>query len=598
MAENIGTANFRTRIAEGLGIGQERKEVLYIDLARAATLRDAVYWLQILFAAGIATLGLVLNSPAVIIGAMLISPLMNPILAAGLALASGDVILGLRAVVNLFLSCAVAIALAATLTVLLPFREITSEIAARTQPNSLDLLVALFSGAVGVVATCREVKGVVTSIPGVAIAVALMPPLCTVGFGIGLMLTFDQATGLRVASGGGLLFLTNLVAITFTAMIVFLLVQLDTPRVEAKAEAWENQDPESRFIINLLNRFPRFARAREIRSLTVRFAVILLPLALILVPLSRSFTQLQREIGQKSRENLMRAEVLELWQKHLQKNSAGVARSSIDQLTIAEKDDKLSVNLRVFDDQPYTAAEKKNFLKLLAAELGKPAESIALQLVEIPTTSVLAQLETQRERKPIEPLSIAELQAQLRQRVDGSLRQVELPAGARVLHNEVAAAAPDDALHVKMTYLCAQPIAPEQQSSLVETVRQKLQDKAANVTLERVPTDIGFVQFARNRAELPILAMIQLDFAGRVMRENPQLRLLVAAQPFAGERPEIVQERINAVKNYLETRWQIEPNKVAAATRAEAAGRTWLGFEIVEAAAAPAQTVAESAKGV
>ena len=138
-----------------------------------------------LFSAGIATLGLALNSPAVIIGAMLISPLMGPILASGLALATGDFVLGTRAVVNLALSCLAAIAFAVLLVALLPFKEVTAEIAARTQPNTLDLVIALFSGAVGSIAVCKEVKGVVTSIPGVAIAVALMPPLCVVGYGIG-----------------------------------------------------------------------------------------------------------------------------------------------------------------------------------------------------------------------------------------------------------------------------------------------------------------------------------------------------------------------------------------------------------------------------
>ena len=80
---------------------------------------------------------------------MLISPLMNPILASGLALASGDIVLGLRAAVNLFLSSAAAILFAVLLVVILPFREMTAEIEARTQPNVLDLMIALFSGAVG-----------------------------------------------------------------------------------------------------------------------------------------------------------------------------------------------------------------------------------------------------------------------------------------------------------------------------------------------------------------------------------------------------------------------------------------------------------------
>ncbi|HEY7912791.1 MAG TPA: DUF389 domain-containing protein, partial [Blastocatellia bacterium] len=106
--------DLRDWFAKSLGVRPQRKEEIYIDISRSATLLDPSYWLQILFAAGIATLGLILNSPAVIIGAMLISPLMGPILAAGLALATGDIILGLRAIVNLALSCMVAVAFAVT----------------------------------------------------------------------------------------------------------------------------------------------------------------------------------------------------------------------------------------------------------------------------------------------------------------------------------------------------------------------------------------------------------------------------------------------------------------------------------------------------
>ncbi|MFN0119785.1 MAG: DUF389 domain-containing protein, partial [Blastocatellia bacterium] len=97
----------RDWFAESLGIRPERKEEIYLDLARSASLRDMAYWLQLIFAAGVATPGLAQSSPAVIIGAMLISPLMGTILAAGLALATGDLALGVKAGVNLLLSCAV-----------------------------------------------------------------------------------------------------------------------------------------------------------------------------------------------------------------------------------------------------------------------------------------------------------------------------------------------------------------------------------------------------------------------------------------------------------------------------------------------------------
>src|ERR1044071_4237807 len=268
-------SRFRGWFANRLGVGRERKEHIYIDLSKSATLFDPAYWLQIIFAAGIATLGLILNSPAVIIGAMLISPLMGPILAAGLALAAGDVVLGLRAVVSLALSCVVAAIFAILLVTLLPFKEMTGEIAARTQPNTLDLVVALFSGAIGSIATCKEVKGVVTSIPGVAIAVALMPPLCVVGYGIGIAFSVSGSEGMRIASGGGLLFLTNLVAITFTAMIVFLALHIDTHEVREQVRQWRLQDRESAWVRNIFGMFPVSDRLKKTGSLPGRFMMIL-----------------------------------------------------------------------------------------------------------------------------------------------------------------------------------------------------------------------------------------------------------------------------------------------------------------------------------
>lgn len=120
-------SSLRNWFASNLGVDAERKSEIYLDISKSATLQDTSYWLQILFSAGIAMLGMVLNSTAVVIGAMLISPLMGPILAGGLALASGDIILGGRAVVNLVLSCALAVGFAMLLVVLLPFKEVTNE---------------------------------------------------------------------------------------------------------------------------------------------------------------------------------------------------------------------------------------------------------------------------------------------------------------------------------------------------------------------------------------------------------------------------------------------------------------------------------------
>ncbi len=130
----------------------------------------------------IASLGLDLNSPAVIIGAMLISPLMSPILGVGLAV-------GINDRETLFLSLqhfgiAILIALATSVLYFLvtPLGQVTSEISARTAPTFLDGLVAVFGGLAGIISTTRKDKS--NAIPGVAIATALMPPLCVTGFGI------------------------------------------------------------------------------------------------------------------------------------------------------------------------------------------------------------------------------------------------------------------------------------------------------------------------------------------------------------------------------------------------------------------------------
>jgi len=519
----------------------------------------------------------------VIIGAMLISPLMNPILASGLALATGDIVLGLRAFFNLVLSCAAAIAFAVLLVVILPFREMTAEIAARTQPNVLDLLIALFSGAIGSVAICREVKGVVTSIPGVAIAVALMPPLCVVGYGIGLFFVLDAATGWRVASGGGLLFLTNLVAITFTAMLVFLALRIDTPKVRAQVEAWEQTDPESRFVINSMRRFPGLEKARIVHSFTLRAAMIGLPLILILIPLGSAFSQLSGEIAKKQRESRIRQIVTTVWQEKFQKKSDGNSRSTVDQLTVSEKDDKLNINLRVFDDQPYTLNEKKECARLVAAELGRPVESINLKLTEIPTVSVLDAIERAREEKqPNAPPTVAELQTNLLERVEIALSDFKLPPPAKILRKQIVTGS-QTPLEVKIIYLSNEKITPETETALLERVRQSLNYEQATVNLERVASQIGAIDFSRNQSALPLFGMMQLDFAGRMMRENTNLRLTAAGNSRKNEPKEITAERMRSIVEYLETRWQVAPEKIKTVEAVPTAGVMLMNFQMNEA---------------
>jgi len=136
----------------------------------------------LVFAIFIASLGLNVNSTAVIIGAMLVSPLMGPIMGLGLGMAINDIALLRKSIFNYLFSAAIALITSTIYFLLTPISDAHSELLARTSPNIYDVLIALFGGLAGILATSSKQKGNV--IPGVAIATALMPPLCTAGYGL------------------------------------------------------------------------------------------------------------------------------------------------------------------------------------------------------------------------------------------------------------------------------------------------------------------------------------------------------------------------------------------------------------------------------
>lgn len=137
----------------------------------------------LIFAIFIASIGLNVNSTAVIIGAMLISPLMGPIMGIGLGLGIFDFNLIKKAFKNLLVAVLISLFTSTIYFLLTPLQEARSELLARTVPTIWDVLIAFFGGLAGIVAGSR--KNISNAIPGVAIATALMPPLCTAGYGLG-----------------------------------------------------------------------------------------------------------------------------------------------------------------------------------------------------------------------------------------------------------------------------------------------------------------------------------------------------------------------------------------------------------------------------
>lgn len=184
------------------------------------------YAFMIVMSGGIAMLGLLQNSAAVIIGAMLIAPLMGPIIEMGMGLATFDSRSVRSALKTLVLGLVLGLLVAMLIVWLSPLKQATPEILARTEPTLFDLLVAVFSGLAGGYATVTR-KG--ETIVGVAIATALMPPLAVLGYGLAL-------GNWHIAGGAWMLLLTNMIAIALSVTVVARLYGFgasDTPQQTA-----------------------------------------------------------------------------------------------------------------------------------------------------------------------------------------------------------------------------------------------------------------------------------------------------------------------------------------------------------------------------
>lgn len=195
-----------------LNTEKEELQDVITNIDNGAVFRGTNLWVLI-FAIFVASLGLNVNSTAVIIGAMLISPLMGPIMGIGLGIGINDAALLRKAIYNYVVATGAALTTSTIFFLLSPLNDAHSEILARTSPTIYDVLIALFGGFAGIIATSSKQKGNV--IPGVAIATALMPPLCTAGYGLAT-LQFGYF------SGAFYLFIINTV---FIALATFIIVR-------------------------------------------------------------------------------------------------------------------------------------------------------------------------------------------------------------------------------------------------------------------------------------------------------------------------------------------------------------------------------------
>lgn len=271
----------------------------------------AGYWLQLVIAAMLATLGLALDSTAVVIGAMLIAPLMRPIVELAMGLASGSAGLVLRATVRTAASVAVATIVAIAITWLLPIHEVTRELHARTAPTLLDLVVAGTCALAAAYSTLRTDADIATTAAGTSIGISLVPPLCAAGYGLAI-------GDVTVAKGAALLFTANLSGILVVATFLFALIGFARVDIRAEEKAFDELGMRLGRSIRAGRAWSRLAGAR-----LGPFARLIPPLVLVGIV----FLPLQRALDQIRHRSAIRAQVSRM----LGRGARRVVQYSLDQ---------------------------------------------------------------------------------------------------------------------------------------------------------------------------------------------------------------------------------------------------------------------------
>jgi uncharacterized hydrophobic protein (TIGR00271 family) len=282
------------------------------------------YFVLIVLSSIIATLGLLLNSPAVVIGAMLVAPLMSPILGFSLSIVLGEVRLLRTSLESVFKGVMATIIVSILVGLLSPLKEMTPEIIARTQPTLLDLFIALASGMAGAYALSR--KDVSAALPGVAIAAALAPPLSVVGLGI--------ANGDMQAAGGALLlFVTNIITISLSGMIIFTLLGIHPLSIQ----------PETKKRVR-----------RGILGMVFLVVMITIPLGFIM-----------RGIIQDNREDQTIQSVIQ--------ESPLVEEITALEIDRSREDDTLSINATLRTSSPVSQENVDSLRRLIEEKIDRPA---------------------------------------------------------------------------------------------------------------------------------------------------------------------------------------------------------------------------------
>jgi len=310
---------------------ERRNEI--IEYIRKAASPGFDYFFLIILSGGIATIGLINDSPAVIIGAMLVAPLMSPILGVGLGSITADGLLSRDSAASLIRGALLSILLSILITlfnIYLPFVpsliEIPGEVLSRTQPTPNDLFIALAGGLAAAYSLSQPHLS--AALPGVAIATALMPPLSTIGIGIAL-------GRWEIAGGATLLFLTNAVTIAFASILVFFLEGF-VPRFQTE----NNKIPKSLIVTGILT------------------GLLLIPLTFVGITLVSN-----------AQENRLINNIID-------REFAEIRNAELVELSIMRSEEQIELDITVRSNTPLSYFQVVSLQEILAARLNKPVSLV------------------------------------------------------------------------------------------------------------------------------------------------------------------------------------------------------------------------------
>jgi potassium/hydrogen antiporter len=508
--------SFTNSMSRLFGIHPEDREWRYVEAIKASFFAQPQFWLQIFFASALTALGLVTNQSAIIIGAALIVPIAWPVIAAGMALAVGDIYLFLKLLMKLAIAAAMTAASAAFLSGLLPFSVFTAEIASRTKSTILDFIVAFFAGMAGATLLFSR-RRMLQFLPGAVLAATLLPPLAVMGFGLA------NSQNAEMFRGGAVLFTANIFAAILGASLVYAVVGMPAVAGLKGIHDWKQHElshPIMKLIFERLRLKSLAGRTGSVRSRLVVAGVFLLALV---IPLQMAFNQLSLEF--RARQAI----------SEVQRMFESPGRSAIINSSSSIGEDAIAVRIQVATNAFFTATDIQRFEERISDRAGKP---VRLDLVQSLSDigegkKVLSMLRAASPAPVKYGASIPEMTVSLRDEIEKNLHTIALPQSITILGTGINIALNTQSSCFRIDYLADVPLSDDAKALLANLLKRQMKLNAADLRLEHILARHTFT--LDSKGNLSNTAQEQLQAIQSVLVQYPQLRAEIDLPDIAGE---------------------------------------------------------------